>query len=219
MDDELPIFPLNTVLFPQAPIHLHIFEERYLEMIGICVEKGLPFGVVLIRRGAEALGPLAEPHQVGCSAKIAQIQRMQDGRMNILAIGEERFRILSLNKKEHPYLSGTVEMDPLQPSDINEIVRLSRRLRPLIERYLNILDQSGVVSVDRLPLPDDPITLAYMAGSVIQAPPIQKQVLLSAENGVVLLTELLSMYHRETALLQAILKKKAVEGKGGFSIN
>ncbi len=219
MNLELPLFPLNTVLFPQAPIHLHIFEERYLEMIGACIERHLPFGVVLIRRGAEALGPLAEPHQVGCSAGITQVQPLQDGRLNIIAAGQERFKILSLNKEEHLYLVGTVEMLPLPASDKNEITRLSQRLRPWLERYLDILSHSGVVTVKRVPIPEDPITLAYMACSVIQAPPIQKQVLLSSENALVLLTELLAMYRRETALLKATLGKKAVEVKGGFSAN
>ena len=55
----LPLFPLNTVLFPGIPVHLHIFEERYKEMISQCLEARVPFGVVLIKSGPEALGPAA----------------------------------------------------------------------------------------------------------------------------------------------------------------
>ena len=54
---ELPLFPLNTVLFPGMPLGLHIFEDRYKLMIGQCVQERRPFGVVLIRSGQEALGP------------------------------------------------------------------------------------------------------------------------------------------------------------------
>ena len=58
---EIPLFPLNTVLFPNAPLRLHIFEERYKRMVNDCLAEKQPFGVVLIRHGLEALGPLAEP--------------------------------------------------------------------------------------------------------------------------------------------------------------
>src|SRR5512147_2655499 len=90
---ELPLFPLNTVLFPGMPISLHIFEPRYKLMIEQCIQIAQPFGVVLIREGVEALGPSAEPHQIGCSAQITQVERLEDGRMNIVAVGVERFQI------------------------------------------------------------------------------------------------------------------------------
>ena len=104
---ELPLFPLNTVLFPGMPINLHIFEPRYKLMIEQCIQNDEPFGVVLIHKGTEASGPLAEPHPIGCTAQITQVERLDDGRMNILAVGGERFQIRSLNLFE-PYLVGTV---------------------------------------------------------------------------------------------------------------
>ena len=58
---ELPLFPLNTVLFPGMPLNLHIFEERYKRMMQACIESSKPFGVVLIKQGLEAHGPLADP--------------------------------------------------------------------------------------------------------------------------------------------------------------
>ncbi len=76
---EIPLFPLNTVLFPGTPIHLHIFEERYKQMINLCLQEQRPFGVVLIRNGMEALGPLAEPFHIGCTAEIAHVERLEDG--------------------------------------------------------------------------------------------------------------------------------------------
>ena len=94
---ELPIFPLNTVLFPGMPLSLHIFEDRYKLMIGKCLQERRAFGVVLIRQGAEALGPLAEPNKIGCTAFISQVERLHQGRMNIGVIGQRRFRIISLD--------------------------------------------------------------------------------------------------------------------------
>ncbi len=105
---ELPLFPLHTVLFPGTPIHLHIFEDRYKQMINLCLDKHRPFGIVLIREGMEALGPLAEPYRIGCTAHIVHIQRLEQDRMNIVAIGQERFEIQSLDFLAIPYLAGLV---------------------------------------------------------------------------------------------------------------
>ena len=68
---ELPLFPLNIVLFPGMPLSLHIFEDRYKLLIGKCLQERQPFGVVLIKKGIEALGPLAEPHHIGCTAFVS----------------------------------------------------------------------------------------------------------------------------------------------------
>src|SRR3954466_6437378 len=95
---ELPLFPLNTVLFPGMPLNLHIFEERYKLMIGRCIEANQPFGAVLIKRGSEVsgLGKAAEPFSIGCTVQITQVQSLGAGRMNISVVGKERFQIFSL---------------------------------------------------------------------------------------------------------------------------
>jgi uncharacterized protein len=100
MGFDLPLFPLNTVLFPGMPLTLHIFEERYKLMIERCLEHRQPFGVVLIRYGKEALGSLADPHRIGCTARILDVQPLSEGRMNISALGQKRFRILELSHKK-----------------------------------------------------------------------------------------------------------------------
>ena len=66
---QLPLFPLNLVLFPGMDLPLHIFEERYKSMIGDCLNQNLPFGVVLIKEGLE-VGTPAEPERIGTSARI-----------------------------------------------------------------------------------------------------------------------------------------------------
>ena len=75
MTYKLPLFPLQTVLFPGAPILLHIFEERYRLMIGRCLEQNSPFGVVLIRQGTE-VDPDAIPYGVGTTAQIRDSVRL-----------------------------------------------------------------------------------------------------------------------------------------------
>ena len=106
---QIPLFPLNTVLFPGMPLHLHIFEEHYRKMIHKCIEDNELFGVVLIKSGVEALGPLADPYPIGCTAKLINVEKIREGRMNITALGQERFRVLAVDKKEHPYLIGLIQ--------------------------------------------------------------------------------------------------------------
>lgn len=110
---ELPLFLLNSVLFPGATLPLHIFEERYKKMVNLCLESNSPFGVLLIRSGSE-VGEAAEPLEIGTTARIVRVQHLDAGRMNLICLGEQRFR-LSRQVSETPYLVGEVE--PLQSID------------------------------------------------------------------------------------------------------
>ena len=86
---KIPLFPLDLVLFPGAPLQLHIFEERYKEMIGECIQHHGEFGMVWIRRDGMAI--------VGCTASVVTVMhRYPDGRLDILCSGERRFEIESL---------------------------------------------------------------------------------------------------------------------------
>jgi len=103
----LPLFPLEVVLLPEEPLPLHIFEERYKEMIGECLKAKAAgsgqqeFGVVMAKE--------REMHTVGCSARIVNLtRRYEDGKMDILSIGRRRFEIL-LTNEEKPYLRAAVE--------------------------------------------------------------------------------------------------------------
>ena len=205
MTTYLPLFPLNTVLFPGMPITLHIFEERYKQMINRCVQNHEPFGVVLIREGAEVLGPLAEPHPIGCTAQIAHLQPLKDGRMNLLAIGQERFRIINLYH-DQPYLTGRVERYPLDASNEEQTTQAGRRLRPWVEQYLALLGQAGDVKLDIDRLPADPLMLGYLAATILQVPPKFKQNLLASPHLTNLLSDVRQLYQRELPLLRMMLQ-------------
>jgi Lon protease-like protein len=214
---ELPLFPLNTVLFPGMPISLHVFEDRYKLMIGKCIQERRPFGVVLIREGVEALGPLAQPHSFGCMATITQVERLEHGRMNIGAIGRERFRILTLDD-DLPYLVAKVERFPLANDLPQEQVEAAEQLLPLVTRYMDSLSQVENVTLDPEKLPSDPPTLAYLAATLVQIPQEEKQKLLSTEKTVILLEDLRTLYRREVTLVAALLEEP-VEQDGLFSLN
>ncbi|MBK7219538.1 MAG: LON peptidase substrate-binding domain-containing protein [Candidatus Promineofilum sp.] len=96
------------------PLPLHIFEERYKAMIADCIRDGRPFGVVLIAEGAAEGGPPATPHAIGCTAEVVQVQPLDEGRMLIVTVGRERFRIVRLHH-DRPYLVGVVEPAPAGP--------------------------------------------------------------------------------------------------------
>lgn len=216
---ELPLFPLNTVLFPGMPINLQIFEDRYKEMINFCLQNNQPFGVVLIRNGTEALGPLAEPYPIGCTARITQVEQLENGNMGILAVGQERFQIHTL-AHDKPYLVGTVELFPLDDDDLPVVTQASDRLRPWVEEYLAVLAEADDdIEFDPNRLPNDPVTLAYLAASLVQIPTVQKQTLLAADRATELITDIRAIYRREVALLNAIMERGKHQEVGLFSLN
>ena len=120
--DDLPLFPLHVVLFPDMPLPLHIFEPRYREMILRCREERSPFGIVLIQNGEES-GEEAVPHRIGTTARIAQHEEMPDGRMNILVFGETRFHVTQ-TRHDKPYLCAQVEPFWEQPGDPGTAARV-----------------------------------------------------------------------------------------------
>ena len=100
MHDRLPLFPLGLVLFPGEPVPLHIFEPRYKEMVRVCLDADRPFGIVYASEDRLA--------EVGCTARIQRVvTRYEDGRADIIAVGEERFRIERVHR-DRPFLTGDV---------------------------------------------------------------------------------------------------------------
>jgi Lon protease-like protein len=98
---KIPLFPLDVVLFPGASLPLHIFEDRYKEMIDLCLQTQSSFGVVRARRDGLAV--------IGCTARIARVShRYEDGRMDILCQGERRFEIETLDNSR-AYLEAQVD--------------------------------------------------------------------------------------------------------------
>ena len=93
---DLPLFPLNTVLFPGATIPLQVFEERYKEMMKICLDSDARFGVSLIKDGEEVGGP-ATPHNIGTIARILSVREAANGKPYIIAIGENRYSIVDMS--------------------------------------------------------------------------------------------------------------------------
>lgn len=203
---RLPLFPLNTVLFPGMVLPLHIFEPRYRELVNHCLETHTPFGVAFIESGSEVGGP-AQPHAIGTYGLVQGVERLADGRMNIEVVGQERFKIVTLHH-DKSYLCGTVERFPLAGADTARAVALGHALRPWVQRYLKILGESANVPLDGQSLPDEPTALGYLAAIVSQVPMAEKQALLACPSAIELLTRERILYRREISLLKALLQHR-----------
>jgi len=127
--DRIPRFPLNVVLLPGAALPLHIFEQRYREMVKNCLEEKSEFGMVLALPNGVA--------RVGCTAEILEVvKRHNDGRMDIITAGRAPFRVVELYA-EDPLLEGHVDyLDdremPANPSIQRELVELFEACHTLI---------------------------------------------------------------------------------------
>ena len=143
MSNDLPLFPLRSVLCPGVALPLHIFEDRYRLMIGRCLERGEPFGVVLVREGHE-VGPLTgRIADVGTTAIIRRAGRYPDGRLDILTVGERRFHLDALDTRSQPYLVGRVTMLD-EPSGPNAVVaEQAQRVGRRFLRYLELLQPAA----------------------------------------------------------------------------
>ncbi len=172
---ELPLFPLNTVLFPGASLPLHIFEERYKQMINQCLESGSAFGVLLIRSGNE-VGVPAEPFGVGTTASIVHVQRLQEGRLNLVCLGGQRFRVVR-SLGEQPYPVGEVET--LASSDDGpEIGDLADTAAALFGEYYRLFLALSGQWARALGMPGEPGPLADFIASRLAVSLWTKQRLL-----------------------------------------
>jgi Lon protease-like protein len=198
---DMPLFPLkNVVLFPGMVLPLHIFEHRYREMINRCIDEQLPFGVVLIKEGSE-IGEASVPHQTGTAAKIIRVERLGDGRLNITALGTERFEIQKLHD-DHSYLTATVKVLPTVNSHTKLAVQMAQRIRPRIVTYVDLLSKvnNAELKLDRLP--EDPMTLAFLIGIALQVPSEDKQKALALASVPEMLAHEYNLLSQEILLLQ-----------------
>jgi len=180
---EIPLFPLRTVLFPDGPLPLRIFEQRYLDMISRCMKEEGPFGVVLIRDGTET-GP-AEVCDVGTLARIADWYQGSDGLLGVTAMGLQRFRIAASRRQADGLLLGEIELLPSETE-----TALPEVYEPLAEILAGVLDDLGRL-YEALPRRyDDAGWVSYRFAEILPIPPEQKQKLLESENPLERLAEL-----------------------------
>ena len=191
---RIPLFPLNTVLFPGGVQPLKIFEQRYLEMATACLKDGSPFGICLIANGKE-IGEAALPHAVGTLASIVDWDMEQLGILMIKAIGGRRFRIIDHEVGASKLLEASVELlpEPETPFPQNR-----ERLLPLLQRVVSDLGPERVLTPHRY---DDANWVAYRIIEVLPVQNLAKQKLLELDDPLARL-EILEKFLDQRKLLQ-----------------
>ncbi len=226
MSGRLPLFPLGTVLFPGVVLPLHVFEERYRVLVRDLLE--LPeaerrFGVIAIRSGrevgADGVGAL---HEVGCIARVRQVEAQEDGRFVLLTTGAERFRLDTLDGPEHgtPYPTGLVTELPDELGSAEEAVLLDRAVRAAFSAYLSALGTASGQRIEAPDLPEDTLTLGHAVAATVLVDLDERQRLLASVDGVARLRAELMLLRREVTLLGALTAAPAPElTRGPVSLN
>ncbi|HSJ22310.1 MAG TPA: LON peptidase substrate-binding domain-containing protein [Nocardioidaceae bacterium] len=227
MTDELPLFPLNTVLFPGMTMQLHVFEDRYRALVHhlltIPDRSQRLFGVVAIREGYEVGSHGVQSlHRVGCVAQMTTVVPAEDGRFDIEIVGRERFHLASLDASG-PYLVGTVETmsdtaDPAarpgHPPD--EAVRAQETFATYRTR-LSELRGTEVLDVE---LPEDPVYLSYTLAATCLLTLRERQALLETGSADERLVMLRHAMREEMRAVRAIPSLPATEvSRTGWSPN
>ncbi len=212
---DVPLFPLNTVLFPQMILPLQIFEPRYLAMISECLKQNLPFGVILLQEGAaEEWRSNAEPvpHKIGTLARITEVVKLEDGRMLITSVGTDRFRLLN-SYHEKPYMTADVEIwpDAENLQGPGELVELVGQVRIAFEAYLKVLMELAGKQIEGLEIPTDPAVLSYLVPNWLQVSSPDKQRLLEVASSGERLHEENIILQRETEFLRRIKERADME--------
>lgn len=166
---RIPLFPLQAVLFPEVALPLHIFEPRYREMIGRCLEHDEPFGICLILEGEE-VGETAIPHRIGTEAAIIASQRYPDGRYDVVVEGRRRFEILHLDESRL-YLRADVRF--LDEPDGASDPGLAEAVVKVFESALESLELAGQAVIDETWKDLDARSLSYKVAAAL---PVEEDV-------------------------------------------
>jgi Lon protease-like protein len=140
--NEIPLFPLKTVLLPANTLALKVFEPRYLDMIANCMREDSLFGVVLIHRGEETGGD-TDIYSVGTTAAISDWEHRSDGLLGITALGRERFEILSTRTQPDGLTLAQIKI--LEDDDSSEI---PEQFHYMLELLDHISAQAGRIRAD-----------------------------------------------------------------------
>jgi uncharacterized protein len=211
MPEMLPLFPLGAVLYPGMLLPLHIFEERYRQLVRDLLARPEPrqFGVIAIRKGRETgVDGVHSLHEIGCTATVRRVDELEDGRFDLVTVGTQRFRLLSLDQTL-PYLQGEIEVLAEDAVDQLAAAPSVRAVQVAFRAYLDALTERGGATVRIEDLPAEPVLLSFVvaAAMVIDLP--ERQGLLNESDTVRRLKIEHALLARETAMLRATTSRPA----------
>jgi uncharacterized protein len=180
MSTTLPLFPLGSVLYPGLVLPLHIFEERYRQLVADLLDQPEPreIGVIAIRHGRETgIEGVSALYDTGCTAVLRQVEAYEDGRFDLMTVGARRFTLVSLGD-EAPYFSGGVEFLPDDLGEAAEAAVAVPAVQQSFRSYLDILAERGGAQITVTELPDEPLLLSYLvAAAIVVDLPVKQQLL------------------------------------------
>lgn len=212
-NSDIPLFPLNVVLFPGMMLPLHVFEERYKAMIRQCLATGQPFGVVLAKTKQAQAPNVAnlypgDLYEVGTTARITAVENLTDGQINLITVGQDRFIIKDIWASHDDYLIGQVDPYSFEADqdDLQKVAFLTQKLGPKVRQYINHLADASGEDLSDATLPTEPTALAFLAGTALQGPLPDKQKLLSARLLSKLISDAVSALDLEDQILVYMLQ-------------
>jgi hypothetical protein len=219
--EPLPLFPLDTVLFPDMLLPLHIFEPRYRLLVRRCMDEDRPFGVVLIRSGQDVAAPVA-PYSIGTEAKIMAFSPLSDGRSYIVVRGARRFAVEQSIPDAEPYLVARVRY-----LDEHEGDNASERAAVAVEAYgqyiVAVMAVTDDARGDRAIVDElatvSPREAAYRIAASLAVDASDRQRLLELPSDAERLEVEKSLLERETTLLRDLLVRLRAHGEGRTTLN
>ena len=211
MSETIPLFPLGTVLYPGLLLPLHIFEDRYRQLVRELLEGPEPrrFGVIAIRKGRETgIDGVSALYEVGCAAVLRRVERYEDGRYDIITAGAERFRLLALDESR-PYLQAEVEWLPEETGDEAAAGLAAQATAAAFRGYLEALTRRGLAEISVPDLPSDPAPLSYLVAAAVVADLPDRQALLAQPDALRRLEAERELLARETAMIGSLTARPA----------
>jgi hypothetical protein len=213
MSETLPLFPLGTVLYPGLVLPLHIFEDRYRQLVRDLLAGPEPqqFGVIAIREGRETgASGVSALFEIGCTATLRQVDRHDDGRYDLVTVGTQRFRLISLNDSQ-PYLQGEVDLLDEDAGDQAAAGLAATAVQEAFLGYLTALAERGGATISVPELPDEPVLLSYLVAASLIAELPDKQDLLAEPDAARRLSAERALLARETTMLRTLPSTPAAD--------
>jgi len=224
----LPLFPLGSVLYPGLVLPLHIFEERYRQLVADLLAGPEPrkFGVIAIRHGRETgIGGVSELYATGCTAVVQRVERHDDGQYDLVVVGADRFKLLGLRDaddsaapagpagslgnsgdtgKQELYLSADIQLLPDEVGDEAEAAVVLPVVQRAFRAYLGLLADRGGAQITIPELPDEPMLMSYLVAAAIVADLPEKQRLLEEPDALRRLVAERKLLSREMQMLRSL---------------
>ena len=207
----LPLFLLNTVLFPGGALPIQVFEDRYKLLMQHCLEGDKNLGIVLIKSGSE-VGEPATPYSTGTMGQVVQARRMEDGRMLVSVAGKQRFHIKQITQYR-PYIGADVDLLEDEPEEWVPPTEMEA-IRSAVARHISLAMglRGGWQGEVKTTL--HPVSLSYFIGGILQADLKEKQALLEEPSPSKRLELELDLLRRESDVMK---RRVASEFRSRFS--